>query len=49
MDANKLDSEKCIKIAQDALRNGDFQKALKFLEKSEKLYPTEIAKGRSLL
>lgn len=42
MEANKSDCEKCIKIAQTAASTGDYQKALKFLNKAEKLYPSEI-------
>lgn len=42
MEANKSDCEKCIKIAQTAASTGDYQKAIKFLGKAEKLYPSEV-------
>lgn len=45
MEGNRDEAEKCIKIATKALESGDKQKALKFLSKAEKLYPTERARG----
>lgn len=41
MEANKSDAEKCIRIAQTAANSGDYEKALKFLNKAQKLYPSE--------
>lgn len=41
MEANKSDCEKCIRIAQTAANTGDYEKALKFLNKAQKLYPSE--------
>lgn len=45
MEGNRDEAEKCIKIATKALEAGDKQKALKFLIKAEKLFPTDRAKG----
>ncbi|XP_030643881.1 dnaJ homolog subfamily B member 14 [Chanos chanos] len=44
MEGNRDEAEKCINIATKALEAGDKEKALKFLNKAEKLYPTEKAK-----
>lgn len=44
MEGNRDEAEKCIKIATRALEDGDKEKALKFLNKAEKLYPTQKAK-----
>ncbi|XP_014905436.1 dnaJ homolog subfamily B member 14 [Poecilia latipinna] len=45
MEGNRDEAEKCIKIATKALEAGDKDKALKFLNKAEKLYPTDRAKA----
>ncbi|KAG5844928.1 hypothetical protein ANANG_G00133350 [Anguilla anguilla] len=44
MEGNRDEAEKCIKIATDALAAGDKEKAVKFLNKAEKLYPTNKAR-----
>ncbi|XP_035273363.1 dnaJ homolog subfamily B member 14 [Anguilla anguilla] len=44
MEGNRDEAEKCINIAIKAAEAGDKEKALKFLNKAEKLYPTEKAK-----
>ncbi|CAN9510309.1 unnamed protein product [Ophioblennius macclurei] len=41
MEGNRDEAEKCFNIAAKALDAGDKEKALKFLHKAEKLYPTE--------
>ena len=46
MEGNKDESERCIKIAENYARNGDKDKALKFLSKADKLYPSKKARGR---
>lgn len=46
MEGNRDEAEKCINIATKAFEAGDKEKALKFLNKAEKLYPTEKAKGK---
>ena len=48
MEGNRDEAEKCINIATKALEAGDKEKALKFLNKAEKLYPTDRAKGRAI-
>lgn len=45
MEANKTDSEACIARAQAAAADGDFAKAMRFCEKSIKLYPSDFAKS----
>ncbi|XP_036372773.1 dnaJ homolog subfamily B member 14 [Megalops cyprinoides] len=44
MEGNRDEAEKCISIAIKALEAGDKERALKFLNKAEKLYPTDKAK-----
>ncbi|GFY63866.1 dnaJ homolog subfamily B member 12 [Trichonephila inaurata madagascariensis] len=44
MEGNKDESEHCISIAQKCINEGDRSKALKFLYKAEKLYPSQRAK-----
>ncbi|KAJ8383015.1 hypothetical protein SKAU_G00037930 [Synaphobranchus kaupii] len=44
MEGNRDEAEKCINIATDALAAGEKDKAVKFLNKAEKLYPTNKAK-----
>lgn len=46
MDGNKDDAEKCVRIAERCIRAGDKEKALKFLNKAERLYPSDRAKGK---
>ena len=45
MEGNKDDGNKCIRIAERCIDSGDYEKALKFLNKAERLYPTQKAKG----
>jgi hypothetical protein len=40
MESNKDEASKCISIAKTALSSGDYTKALRFAEKSIRLYPT---------
>jgi hypothetical protein len=47
MEANKLDSEKCIHLASQYASKGEYEKAVRFIEKSVKLYPTEKAQSTS--
>lgn len=47
MEGNRDEAEKCIKIASKAIEAGDKEKALKFLHKAEKLFPTDRAKGNA--
>lgn len=48
MEGNRDEAEKCINIATKALEAGDKDKAVKFLNKAEKLYPTGRAKGKTV-
>ncbi|XP_062902985.1 dnaJ homolog subfamily B member 14 [Mobula hypostoma] len=45
MEGNRDEAEKCLRIARKALQDGDQVKALKFLNKAEKLYPSAEAKA----
>ncbi|XP_034544578.1 dnaJ homolog subfamily B member 14 [Notolabrus celidotus] len=45
MEGNRDEAERCINIATKALEAGDRDKALRFLIKAEKLYPTGRAKA----
>ncbi|KAK3554548.1 hypothetical protein QTP70_025503 [Hemibagrus guttatus] len=44
MEGNRDEAEKCINIATRALAAGNKEKAIKFLNKAEKLFPTDKAK-----
>lgn len=46
MDGNKDEAEKCIELAEKHMREGNRDKAIRLLEKSERLYPTTKAKGK---
>ncbi|KAK5615069.1 DnaJ (Hsp40), subfamily B, member 12 [Crenichthys baileyi] len=45
MDSNKDEAERCIKIALNAISNNQLEKARKFLEKAQRLFPTDKAKN----
>lgn len=45
MDGNKEESLRCIEFAKNFMKLGDRAKAKRFLLKSERLYPTQQAKG----
>lgn len=47
MDSNKDEAERCIKIALNAIGNNQPDKARKFLEKAQRLFPTDKAKSKS--
>jgi len=47
MESNKDEAEKCIQIAQESFNAGDRAKAERFLNKAERLYPTQQAKGNN--
>ncbi|CAK9301830.1 unnamed protein product [Gordionus sp. m RMFG-2023] len=44
MDSNRDESERCYELAQKYLKEGIMDKALKFLHKAEKLYPSHKIK-----
>mmetsp|Transcript_27771 Transcript_27771/g.38377 ORF Transcript_27771/g.38377 Transcript_27771/m.38377 type:complete len:369 (-) Transcript_27771:497-1603(-) len=43
MESNKEDASRCLEIARRALKEGDSAKALKFAEKSQRIFPTSAA------
>ncbi len=45
MDSNRDESERCIQLAEHCIRNNHNDKALKFLLKAERLFPSPKAKG----
>lgn len=45
MDGNKDEADRCIQIALKYIQTGDKEKAKKFLNKAERLFPSERAKG----
>ena len=46
MEANKVDAEKCISLANQYAYKGEYDKAVRFIEKSLKLYPIEKAQSK---
>jgi Flp pilus assembly protein TadD len=40
MEGNKDDAARCAEIGETAFKNGDYNKAMKFLGKAQKLYPS---------
>lgn len=48
MEGNRDEAEKCVEIAREALNAGDREKAQRFLQKAEKLYPLPSARGEAL-
>ncbi|XP_051945860.1 dnaJ homolog subfamily B member 12-like [Xyrauchen texanus] len=44
MESNKYDADRCIKIAIEALRDSQPDKARRFLEKAQRLFSTDMAK-----
>lgn len=49
MEVNKDEAERCIELAEKYIKEKNREKAEKFLHKAEKLFPTQKAKGESLL
>lgn len=49
MEGNRDESERCYYLANKYLSQGDLEKAKKFLNKAERLYPTQRAKGILLI
>lgn len=45
MEGNRDEAEKCISIARAALEAGHRERALRFLHKAQKLYPSPAARG----
>jgi len=44
MEGNRDESEKCYKVAEKSMLSGDIEKAIKFLNKAEKLFPSQKSK-----
>jgi len=45
MEVNRDESERCINLAEDYIRRGLTDKAKRFLQKADRLYPSKRAKG----
>lgn len=48
MEGNRDEAEKCRRLAEKFLTQGDQEKAIKFLKKADKLYPTKDVKGEQI-
>ena len=48
MEGNRDEAERCLNIATTALEAGDKEQAVKFLNKAQRLFPTDRAKGTEL-
>lgn len=46
MESNREEAEKCVELADEALRAFKSQRAKNLLNKAQKLFPTQRAKGR---
>lgn len=46
MESNKDEAERCISIALKAIQSNQTERALRFLEKAQRLYPTPRASGK---
>ena len=44
-DGNKDEAEKCFNLAQKYFKEGSREKAIRFTQKAERLYPTQKAQG----
>lgn len=49
MESNKDEAERCIEISLAALRDNRPDKARRFLEKAQKLFPTQKAQRESIV
>ena len=45
MEGNKDEADKCIHIALKCMKDGDVDRAKKFLHKAQRLFPTPKANG----
>lgn len=45
MESNKDEAERCISIALKAIQSNQPERALRFLEKAQRLYPTPRVSG----
>ena len=43
---NSDEAGRCLDIARDAIAAGDFSKALRFIEKSKRMHPSERVRGK---
>jgi DnaJ family protein B protein 12 len=47
MEGNKDEADRCIKLAENYIKERNREKAEKFLHKAERLYPSQKAQGMS--
>lgn len=45
MEVNKDEADRCIELAENYIKEKNREKAEKFLQKAQRLYPTPRAKG----
>lgn len=48
MEVNKDEAERCVELAKKYIKEKNKEKAEKFLQKAERLFPTKEAKGSSI-
>lgn len=46
MESNRGEAEKCVEIADQALKAHQLERAKTFLNRAERMYPTQRAKGQ---
>ena len=46
-DGNKDEAEKCFNLAQKYFKEGNREKAARFAQKAEKLYPSQKSQGEN--
>lgn len=49
MEGNKDEADRCMEIAKKYIEEGNGDKAKKFLQKAERLFPTDKAKSRDIV
>jgi DnaJ family protein B protein 12 len=47
MESNREESLRCLKIAENYLRQGDYERAERFAQKAIKMFPSNEAKGET--
>lgn len=46
MDGNKDEAKRCRRLAEKYLKEGNKERAIKFFEKSQRLFPSKEVEGR---
>ena len=48
MDGNRDEGQRCIDLAKKLILNNEMEKAIKYLTKAQRLYPSAEAKGLTI-